>query len=84
VAHVKGKHFSHPTGKPLVHFIEEYFLKNRDKTATWGELSHLSISLGFSKSSINNAITRLQERKIIERVGSGTYKLSDKKTQKSA
>jgi hypothetical protein len=66
------KHFKHPSGKTVQDFVME-FLKTRP-SATWAEMSAHTVSLGYNKSSINNAVTRLMYKKMIEKVTSGVYR----------
>jgi hypothetical protein len=84
IPHKPHNPFRHSSGKPLVFFVEEYLNKYSTRPVMWAELSKLATELGFSKSSINNAISRLQERKIMERTGNGKYRLVEKKAHKSA
>ena len=70
--------FKHPTKRPLTEFVEDYLNKQPNKTAEWGEMGRYAMSLGFSRSSINNAISRLMDKNIIEKIAVGTYKMSNK------
>ena len=69
-------HFKHPSGKSLIDFVFKYMENNEDGIAFWKELSAHALELGFHKSSINNAITRLIERDLIKKVGPGKYQLT--------
>jgi hypothetical protein len=74
-------HFKHPTGKTTQDFVLDYLQKHQ--TAKWAEMSHYIVSLGYNKSSINNAITRLAEKKLVERIAPGIYKLVGKHAKAS-
>jgi hypothetical protein len=70
--------FKHPSGKGSKEFIME-FLKEKNRPTNWAEMGAYIESLGYSKSSVNNAISRLIESKNIEKAGSGIYQLIHKK-----
>jgi hypothetical protein len=70
------KHFIHPTGKTTLDFTFEFLQKH--KTATWREMSKHIVSLGYNKSSINNAVVRLVNRGLVEKVKPGVYQLAQK------
>jgi hypothetical protein len=72
----KEKHFYHPSGKTCQDFILEFLQKR--PSATWAEMSHFLVSLGYNKSSVNNAVSRLVEKKFIERVTTGVYRMAGK------
>ena len=80
--HSKHNPFKHPSGKPLVFFVEEYLNKNRDRELSWRDLGNIAFELGFSKSSINNAIKRLMNKKIMERTTLGKYRIIEHTTKK--
>jgi hypothetical protein len=71
---VKIEHFKHPSGKTVQDFVVEY-LKSHP-SATWAEMSAYTVSIGYNKSSINNAVTRLVYKKIVEKVAPGIYRLT--------
>jgi hypothetical protein len=73
------KHFYHPSGKTCQNFILEFLQKR--PSATWSEMSHFLVSLGYNKSSVNNAVSRLVEKKFIERVTTGVYRLAGKQSK---
>jgi hypothetical protein len=66
-------HFKHSSGKTAMDFTLEYL--QRHSTAEWREMSKNLVSLGYNKSTINNAVVRLMERKLIEKAGPGKYRL---------
>jgi hypothetical protein len=72
-ANGKPVHFKHPSGKTLIDFVFEY-MQGKDRV-TWAELRRLAISLGFSQSSINNAISRLISNSKIKKVDQGMYSI---------
>jgi hypothetical protein len=76
----RKEHFKHPTGKTVQDFVIE-FLKSRP-SATWAEMSKYTVSIGYNKSSINNAVTRLVYRKVVEKVAPGVYRLTKKPHEK--
>jgi hypothetical protein len=67
-------HFKHPSGKTVQDFVIE-FLKTRP-SATWAEMSKHTVSIGYNKSSINNAVSRLLLKKMLEKVAPGVYRLT--------
>jgi hypothetical protein len=69
--------FVHSSGKPLTFFIKEY-MEKKNGNITWKEAGDYARSLGYSKSSINNAIIRLVQNKIIEKKSVGVYGLIKK------
>src|ERR1700752_2937697 len=69
--HKVRKQFKHPSGKRVIDFIVEFISNAPQNTAYWKEINENSISLGFSRSSINSALLRLIESKIIERKRQG-------------
>ena len=71
----KKERFKHTTGKPLTDFIISYMKKSPNGIASWGELNEHSMKVGFKKSTINNAISRLINWNKIERISTGKYKL---------
>jgi hypothetical protein len=70
--------FKHPSGKGSKEFVVE-FLKDKNRPCSWAEMGAYIESLGYSKSSINNAISRLIASKSMEKLGSGMYQLIHKK-----
>jgi hypothetical protein len=79
VAPPKGKgqrHYKDPSGKTCQDHTFE-FLKSRP-SATWAEMSHHIVTLGYNKSSINNAVVRLVHKKLIEKVTTGVYRVIKK------
>lgn len=77
----KIQHFKHPSGKSL-HDLMILFMQHNPKIMEWRELSNHAVELGFHKSSINNAITRLITKKIIEKTAPGMYRLIKKSHEK--
>lgn len=71
-------HFKHPSGRTLKDFMLEYMNNSPKYPATWGDLAKHSVSLGFHKSSVNNAVARLLKAELIQREGAGKYKLKQK------
>jgi hypothetical protein len=65
--------FKHPSGKGSKEFLIEYMTRN--STANWNAMGAHIEALGYSKSSVNNAISRLVESKMIEKVSVGVYRL---------
>jgi predicted transcriptional regulator len=51
--------------------------KNKGDIA-WKDLGKFAISLGFARSSVNNAVGRLIEEGIIEKKGPGIYSIKKK------
>jgi hypothetical protein len=76
----RKEHFKHPTGKTVQDFVIE-FLKSRP-SATWAEMSKYTVTIGYNKSSINNAVTRLVYKKVVEKVAPGVYRLTKKSHEK--
>jgi hypothetical protein len=74
-------HFRHPSGKTAKDFVLEYLQNN--KTGQWRDMNEHIVQLGFSKSTLNNAISRLKYEGKIELVSTGIYKLTDKKAKAS-
>ena len=74
------EHYKHPSGKTVQDFVVE-FLKTRP-SATWAEMSKYTVEIGYNKSSINNAVTRLMHKKVLEKVASGVYRLTKKSHDK--
>jgi hypothetical protein len=73
----KGQsHFIHPSGKTTLDFTLEFLQKH--KTAKWREMSENIVSLGYNKSSINNAVVRLVNRGLVEKVRPGLYQVTQK------
>jgi hypothetical protein len=70
----RKEHFKHPSGKTVQDFVIE-FLKTRP-SATWAQMSHHVVTLGYNKSSINNAVVRLVYKKVVEKVTPGVYRLT--------
>jgi hypothetical protein len=71
---VRGPSFKHPSGKSSQDFVVEY-LRYNPPHGLWKNMSQFVIEQGFSHSSINNAITRLLQKKIIKKVNPGVYAL---------
>jgi hypothetical protein len=71
--------YKHPSGKVMSQFLLEHFEHAPKQTATWKEMNKLLKDLGFGKSSVNNALSRLIKPGIVERVSVGVYKLVKKK-----
>jgi hypothetical protein len=69
--------FRHPSGRTLTDFVSEFMEKNKGDIA-WADLSRFTESLGFAKSSINNAVARLLEKGTIEKRGPGVYGIKKK------
>ena len=69
-------HYKHPSGKTCQDFTIEYLQNN--KTATWREMSANLVSLGYNKSSINNAVNRLIKRGLVGKIRPGVYQLVQK------
>ena len=83
VAPPKGKgqrHYKDPSGKTCQDHTFE-FLKSRP-SATWAEMSKYTVEIGYNKSSINNAVTRLMYKKVLEKVAPGVYRLTKKSHDK--
>jgi hypothetical protein len=76
----KIRHFKHPSGKTTQDLTVE-FLKTRP-SATWADMSHNLVSLGYNKSSINNAVVRLVEKKLVEKIAPGVYRIIKKSHEK--
>jgi hypothetical protein len=74
-------HFKHPSGKSAQDLVLEYMQRNQE-AVSWNDMGNYIKKLGFHKSSINNAITRLANRKLIERVSPGMYKLANNLREK--
>jgi len=74
------EHYKHPSGKTVQDFVVE-FLKTRP-SATWAEMSKYTVEIGYNKSSINNAVTRLMYKKVLEKVAPGVYRLTKKSHDK--
>ena len=80
IPHERKKHrkpFKHPSGKVLTDFVLEFVEKSKGDV-TWASMAKFSQSLGYEKSSINNAVSRLIERGLVERRGSGVYGIKKK------
>jgi hypothetical protein len=75
------KHFIHPSGKTSSDFILEYLQKHQ--TGRWRDMSKHLVNIGYNKSTINNSVTRLKSKKIIEQTGIGIYKLINKQAKVS-
>jgi hypothetical protein len=69
--------FKHPSGRTLKELVKEFMEKNKGDM-TWADLGKHTESLGYEKSSINNAITRLTESGDIEKRGPGVYGIKKK------
>lgn len=67
-------HFRHPSGKSLKILLKEFF-EEKNSDLTWAQMSKFAQSIGFEKSSINNAVVRLIEDGIIEKKAIGIYGL---------
>jgi DNA replicative helicase MCM subunit Mcm2 (Cdc46/Mcm family) len=67
--------FKHPSGKRLIDFVLEKLQETSPESIKWKELHDMSMKLGYSKSSINNAIRRLVEKDAIEVPEHGYYRL---------
>jgi|GEM_PF-4398139 hypothetical protein len=76
----RQSHFKHPDGKTAMDFTLEFLQKRQ--SAEWREMSHNLVSLGYNKSTINNAVTRLMEKKLVEKIAPGVYKLTKKSHEK--
>ena len=72
-----GTPFRHPSGKVLTDFVTEFMEKNKGDVA-WADLGRYAESLGFARSSINNAVSRLLEKGTLEKRGVGIYGLKKK------
>jgi hypothetical protein len=70
------RHYKDPSGKTCQDHTFE-FLKGRP-SATWADMSHYIVTLGYNKSSINNAVVRLVHKKLIEKVTTGVYRVIKK------
>jgi hypothetical protein len=71
--------FIHPTGKRVQDLVVEYLEEQPNKTGKWAVMSYVVRDQGFAASSINNGISRLKKEGIIKQIGSGMYKLVEKK-----
>jgi hypothetical protein len=71
--------FKHESGKSLKDFILEYISQTPKHLATWNEMSKYSVTLGYNKSSINNAVARLEKEGKIHRTAPGKYRLIEAK-----
>lgn len=69
--------FKHPSGRVLTDFVKE-FVEKAKGDVSWASMSKFTQQLGYEKSSINNAVSRLIEKGILERRGSGVYGLKKK------
>ena len=65
--------FYHPSSKPAIQLIYEAF--KDQSTFTFKEGMLKTAELGFSPSSINNIITRLVKKGLIEKISNGKYKI---------
>ena len=71
--------FKHESGKSLKDFIHDYISQNPKHIASWHEMSKYSVTLGYNKSSINNAVARLEKEGKIQRTAPGKYRLVEAK-----
>jgi hypothetical protein len=69
--------FKHPSGKTLPELVIEFMEKSKGDL-TWAAMSKFAQSIGYEKSSINNAVARLIERNLIEKKSAGIYGLKKK------
>jgi hypothetical protein len=76
---IQRTRFNHPSGKRVFDFIVEFIEKQPDKTATYGQMGHFIMKQGFSKSSINNGLTRLVLNNVIRKTDYGVYTMVNKK-----
>jgi hypothetical protein len=69
------KSFKHPSGMRIQDIVVELLTKTPNNTAKWAEIKKVIEDVGFGKSSINSALKRLTDDKILEKLGGGVYKL---------
>ena len=75
--------FKHASGKPLTDLVVEWMGQNPKQIYAWRDMSKFAVEMGFNKSSINNAATRLLHQKQIQKVGPGKYRLVENITKKA-
>lgn len=69
------KKFKHPDGRSTMDFVMEYLSKLPDKKAKWVAIRKYIENQGFSKSSVNNGISRLIKINKIKRIAPGIYQI---------
>jgi hypothetical protein len=71
--------FKHPSGKTLQIILKEHMENDPKQTYKWRSLSEVCVKEGYNKSSVNNAVARMLKAGTIKQVGTGLYKLTERK-----